>query len=188
MHSTILHYVMVIASMNIVSHFLSQTTGYNLWFVPISGLVALFCFSSIYLSHLLQEKNKRISTLVNAIRLIILIHFVYTMSQIKPSSFHASTVVLCYLTIVLLSIRYYWRMLSKQIPLDRSNFIFNSVILVYFMSSTLFFITTNFLINEALYLVAPFWIGYSCITLCFYLYITHKLWQHGKTQNTSLVG
>lgn len=188
MHSMIWYYVTVIASMNIVSHFLSRTTGYNLWLVPISGLVALFFFSNIYLSHLLKEQNKWFGRMILGIQGMILLHLIYVINQIDPSSFHAQTVVYCYLVIVLLSIRYYWRMLSKEIPLDRSNFIFNSVVLVYFMSSTLFFVTTNFLINESLYLVAPFWIGYSIITLCFYIYITHKLWQHGKTQNTSLVG
>lgn len=175
-------YVCLMAILNALSHW-AGAMGYNLFLMPISGLVTLFLFSRMYLQHFIQEKLRGFRVVMGLVQVGILCYFLYSSGQTQTTHFNALTVVFSYGAVVVLCFQYYIQIFQQRIEFDQGDFIFNAVVLVYFASSALFFITTNFLINEALHLVAPFWVAYGITTLLFYLYLTYKIWQHGLRQS-----
>lgn len=189
LHRWLFYYMAIMAVLNVLSHAFKQVLTYNLFMVPISGLVTLFIFARLYLHHLLPAPQPKTRVIVLLAQVLVWLYLPWSLEAIwTAQQFDASVVVLSYLIIVGLCLRYYWCLLDRAVTLDSSYHLFNGIVLTYFTISVLFFGTSNFLINAALHLVAPFWMVYGISTLLFYLYLTYTIWQHGRTQSTSRVG
>lgn len=180
-HRLLFYYIGITALLNFLSYFFRETITYNLFMVPISGLVTLFIFSWLYLYHLLPSTTHWLRGVVWSIQILIWGWFLWSIEDtLVAQQFDASIVAVAYFIIVVLSLRYYWCMLTQQLPLRHIHHILNGMVLAYFLVSTVFFMTSNFLVNEALYLVAPFWMVYGISTLSFYSYLTYYIWRHGR--------
>jgi len=180
-HRWVFYYISAMAILNGMSHLAPYLFGWSsLYLIPLSGLVTLYIFQKIYLSFLLNLTKPIYRILPQVLSWLIGLYFLYRFNVKDTSQFHTPTVVSSYALIVALCLRYCWEMLTRSGALNRTLFTFNIIVLSYFFISAIFFMTSNFLVNEALYLVAPFWMVYGISTLLFYVYLTYFIWQHRR--------
>lgn len=97
------------------------------------------------------------------------------------NSFQVYGNVLYNLIILSFSLSYFIRVLVRGINPKRHDLILNSTILIYFSFDSVISLSSNFLINEHLDLVAPFWLIRTVLLQLFYLSLIHFSWQIGKT-------
>lgn len=182
----IFYYISAMAILNGVSHFSGYLFNYaSLYLIPISGLVTLYIFQKIYSSFLLDRTKPINRFSPPVLSLLIGLYFLYSFNVEDPAQFHTPTVVSSYSLIVAFCLRYCWETLTESGGLNKDLFSFNIIVLSYFFISTIFFTTSNFLVNEALYLVAPFWMVYGVSTLLFYSYLTYCIWKKKPMSDTS---
>jgi len=161
---------------------------YNLFLLPIYSFVELAIFSIIYLRFFFREKNIVLQSLLLLAHALILLDFLFLCDLFNAKTFYAFSKVVTDITIVLLCLKYYLTILKEETPIDKELFLLNSVFIGYFSINSIIFLSINFLINESLDLVTPFWILNALSALFLYSFLTYMIWLHGKIQKTSPSG
>jgi len=171
----------------LLTTYFMRSTGYNLFLLPIYSFAELAIFSTIYLRFFLKGE-KIIQGLLVLAHALILLDFLFLCDLFNAKTFYAFSKVIADIAIVLLCLRYYWAILKEEMPIDKELLLLNSVFIGYFSINSIIFLSINFLVNESLNLVTPFWILNALSALFLYLFLTYMIWQHGKTPKTSPSG
>lgn len=171
----------------ILTNYIGLYFSSNLFWLPIYSFVELAVFSTIYLRFFLKGE-KIIQGLLVLAHALILLDFLFLCDLFNAKTFYAFSKVIADIAIVLLCLRYYWAILKEEMPIDKELLLLNSVFIGYFSINSIIFLSINFLVNESLDLVTPFWILNALSALFLYLFLTYMIWQHGKTPKTSPSG
>ncbi|MFT5646455.1 MAG: hypothetical protein ACI976_001137 [Aureispira sp.] len=165
-----------------------QSTGYNLFLLPIYSFVELFIFSIIYLRFFLKGEKRILQGLLLLAHGLILLDFLFLCDLFNAKTFYAFSKVVADLSIILLCLRYYWTILKEDTPINKELLLLNSIFVGYFSINSILFLSINFLVNESLDLVTPFWVLNALSALFLYSFLTYMIWQHGRIQKTSPSG
>lgn len=150
----------------------------NIFLLYFSGFVHLLGVILIVDQYYNPEKSK-VRLLLIPIGLILLFQSLYSYTGFY--SFQVYGNVLYNLFILSFSLSYFIRVVLKGIKPQKHDLILNSAILLYFSFDSVISLSSNFLINEHLNLVAPFWLIRTALLQLFYLSLIHFSWQIGKT-------
>lgn len=173
----------------ILVNFMGDYLSYNLFLLPIYSFVELAIFSAIYLRFFLKKgENTVLQGLLLLAHGLIVLDFLFLCDLFNAKTFYAFSKVVADLAIVLLCLRYYWTILKEETPIDKELLLLNSVFIGYFSINSIIFLSINFLVNESIDLVTPFWILNALSALFLYSFLTYMIWQHGKTQKISPSG
>lgn len=172
-------FVWVTAAANVFSMYIKDT-GTNLSVLPVLSLATLLIFSKLYLDEFLKERTLASIGLIGSAVVIICFDVYYSYNGLSVRQFYALGTVACDLCIVIFCLYYFWKSLKGEEALDRELWILNSAFLVYFSISTLLFFSINFLINEALKVVAPFWMLNAFSASFLYSFLSYRIWRYGR--------
>lgn len=177
-------FVWVTAAANVFSMYIKDT-GTNLSVLPILSLATLLIFSKLYWDEFLKERTAALLLLISSAVVIIFFDVYYSYNGLPVRQFYALGTVACDLCIVIFCLYYFWKSLQGEEALDRELWILNSAFLVYFSISTLLFFSINFLINESLKVVAPFWMLNAFSASFLYSFLSYRIWKYGRHQKAS---
>jgi hypothetical protein len=173
----------------ILTNYIGLYFSSNLFWLPIYSLAELAIFSTIYLRFFLKKgENTVLQGLLLLAHGLIVLDFLFLCDLFNAKTFYAFSKVVADLAIILLCLRYYWSILKGEMPIDKELLLLNSVFIGYFSINSIIFLSINFLVNESIDLVIPFWILNALSALFLYLFLTYMIWQHGKIQKTSPSG
>ncbi|WMX14695.1 MULTISPECIES: hypothetical protein [unclassified Aureispira] len=171
----------------LTTYFMSST-GYNLFLLPVYSFAELAIFSTIYLCFFFEEEKSTLRNLLLLAHGLIILDILFLCDLFNAETFYAFSKVVADIAIILLCLRYYWTILKEKTPIDKERLLLNSMFIGYFSINSIIFLSINFLVNESLYLVTPFWMLNALSALLLYSFLTYMIWQHGKTQKTSPYG
>ncbi len=159
-------------------------TKYNLFSIPLLGIIELLFFTWIYERVLLKKRTRLSKYIKIGILLVLLAEFTYTILAKNPASFFSYGKVASNLYIIVFCLMYIHYIFSSSDLLKMNDSIlFNSGVLTYFTFNLLISLSVNFLINEELHIVLYFWMANAIITIIFYLFNIYLLWKNGKNRN-----
>lgn len=173
---------------NGIGLYLTSHTGYNLFLLPIYSFVELFIFSTIYIRFFFREKNIVIQSLLLLAHGLILLDFLFLCDLFNAETFYAFSKVVADIAIVVLCLKYFSNILKEETLINKELLLLNSVFVGYFFINSITFLSANFLVNESLDLVTPFWVLNALSALFLYSFLTYMIWQHGRIQKTSPSG
>lgn len=173
---------------DLLTTYFMNKTGYNLFLLPIYSFAELAIFSTIYLRFFIKKKTFILKGLLALAHGLIILDFLLLCDLFNAKSFYAFSKVIADIAIILLCLRYYRMILKEEAPIDKELLLLNSVFIGYFSINSIIFLSINFLVNESLDLVTPFWVLNALSALFLYLFLTYMIWQHGKIQKTSPSG
>ncbi|MGH1335566.1 MAG: hypothetical protein ACRBFS_05510 [Aureispira sp.] len=157
-------------------------TGTNLSVLPILSLATLLIFTKIYLDEFLQERPPILLVMVISAVIIILFDVYFSYNGLSVRHFYALGTVASDFCIVWFCLYYFWKSLKGEEQLDRELWILSGGFLIYFSICTLLFFSINFLINESLKVVAPFWMLNAFSASFFYSFLSYRMWKYGRFQ------
>lgn len=172
----------------LLTTYLMKSTGYNLFLLPIYSFAELVIFSSIYLRFFLKGENAVLKGLLLLAHGLILLDFLFLCDLFNAETFYAFSKVVADIAIVVLCLKYFSNILKEETPIKKELLLLNSVFIGYFSINSIIFLSINFLVNESLDLVTPFWVLNALSALFLYSFLTYMIWQHGRTQKTSPSG
>jgi hypothetical protein len=172
----------------ILTNYIGLYFSSNLFWLPIYSFAELAIFSIIYLRFFLKGEKVVLQSLLLLAHVLILLDFLFLCDLFKVETFYAFSKVVADISIILLCLRYYWTILKEDSPINKELLLLNSVFIGYFSINSILFLSINFLVNESLDLVTPFWVLNALSALFLYSFLTYMIWQHGKIQKTSPSG
>lgn len=170
--------------LTILTNYIGLYFSSNLFWLPIYSFAELSIFSIIYLRFFLKGEKKVLQLLLLLAQALIVLDFLFLCDLFNAKTFYAFSKVVADVAIVLLCLRYYWTILQEDTPIDKELLLLNSVFIGYFSINTIIFLSINFLVNESLDLVTPFWVLNALNALFLYSFLTYMIWQHGRIQKT----
>ena len=173
---------------DLLTTYFMKSTGYNLFLLPIYSFAELAIFSSIYLRFFLKGENAVLKSLLLLALGLILLDFLFLCDLFNAKTFYAFSKVVADIAIVVLCLKYFSNILKEETPIKKELLLLNSVFIGYFSINSIIFLSINFLVNESLDLVTPFWVLNALSALFLYSFLTYMIWQHGRTQKTSPSG
>jgi hypothetical protein len=138
----------------------------------------------IYLSSFIKEKKVVLQSFLLLAHCLIILDFLFLCDLFNTKTFYAFSKVVADLAIVVLCLKYYSAILKEEVSVNKELLVLNSVFIGYFSINSILFLSINFLVNESLDLVTPFWVLNALSALFLYLFLTYMIWQHGRTQKT----
>lgn len=173
---------------DLLTTYFMKSTGYNLFLLPIYSFAELAIFSSIYLRFFLKGENLVLKGLLLLAHSLILLDFLFLCDLFNAETFYAFSKVVADIAIVILCLKYFSNILKEETPIKKELLLLNSVFIGYFSINSIIFLSINFLVNESLDLVTPFWVLNALSALFLYSFLTYMIWQHGRIQKTSPSG
>jgi len=179
-------FLWITALANLLGFLSVKYTGTNLSMLPALSLATLLVFSKLYLDEFLQERPTSLLVLMTSAVIVIAFDIYFSYNGLSVRHFDALGTVASDLCIVIFCLYYFWKSLQGEEPLNRELWILNSGFLIYFSISTLLFFSSNFLINEALKVVAPFWMINAFSGSFLYTFLSYRIWKYRSAQKHSL--
>ena len=175
-------YLLLGVATDLTGTYFENDSGYNLFLIPIYSLIELSIFSALYYFFFLEQKKRFLLFGIPLMLGFIVLDIFFLCDLFNAKTFYAFGKVISDFTIIGLCFFYYWKVLMGEQAINRELFILNTVFLSYFLINALIFLSINFLINEAFYLVDPFWAANALTALLLYAFLTYMIWQDGKTR------
>lgn len=179
-------FIWITALANVLGLLSIKHTGTNLSILPALSLATLLIFSKLYLDEFLQERAWGLLILIGGAVVIIGFDIYFSYTGLSVRQFYALGTVASDLSIVIFCLYYFWKSLQEEEQLNRELWILNSGFLIYFSISTLLFFSINFLVNESLKVVAPFWMLNAFSASFLYIFLTYRIWKYSSTQKQAL--
>jgi hypothetical protein len=175
----LLFYLSAILLLEGISYYYSEYNSrqLNIFLFHLSGFVHFFFITLCYYYYFDRGK-KLVYILVLSIGFILLL--VNSTAYNGTETFHLYTNVLYNLAVVALSFLYFIGIVINGIRPQKFELFFNSIVLIYFSYDAIISLSSNFLINEHLDLVAPFWLFRTLLLQLFYVSLINFAWQTGK--------
>lgn len=180
----ILLYLILSLVTNELTIYFRENAGYNLFLLPVYSFLELLIFSYLYLTVFIKHQQRWLVYFSILMHLLIALDLAFLTDLFNAETFFAFGKVVSDITIVVFALIYYKNVLEEKQTIEREYLVLNAGFVSYFALNLLIFSSINFLINESLSLVDPFWILNAASTLAFYLFLMYMLWQHGKTRKT----
>lgn len=172
-------YIIAILLLEFISYFYSDyhTTKFNIFLFHLSGFIHFFFIVLIQSSYF--NRKARIKTILFIlIGLLLLIPNLFVYDGVDNFQLYEN--IIYNLLIVSFSFSYFlFMILSGEKPKPLELF-FNSAILVFFTFDAVISLSSNFLVNEHISLVAPIWLFRTFLLQIFYVSIINYSWQTGK--------
>lgn len=178
-------FIWLTAFANLLGFLSIKHMGTNLSILPALSLATLLIFSKLYLDEFLKERAWSLLILILGAITIIGFDIYFSYTGLSVRHFYALGTVASDLCIVIFCLYYFWVSLQGEAPLDRELWILNSGFLIYFSISTLLFFSINFLVNESLKVVAPFWMINAFSASFLYTFLSYRMWKYRKAQKIS---
>lgn len=175
----LLSYLVAILLLEAISYYYSEYTSkrLNIFLFHLSGFVHFSFIALCYLWYFEREKRIKYAVLVGLGFLLLL---VTSSGYDGPANFHLYGNVLYNLAVISFSFSYFMMLILKGIKPPRFELFLNGTILVYFSYDAVISLSSNFLVNEHLNLVAPFWLFRTVLLQLFYVSLINFSWQIGK--------
>jgi hypothetical protein len=171
-------YIFLNLIIGLYARFFPSYISTNLPIIYIIGCINLLFFSTLYEKRSHSTKRTKLSIQFSGIVLSIVSLFLFedvdTLQTYVPAIFNL--IIIGY---VLVSINL---IIVKKQPYPSLYILLDSVILLFFSIDFIIILTSNFLVNEKLDLVAPIWIFRQFVLILFYYTIIYFSWKTGKTQ------
>ena len=162
-------YLITCLSFVFLGEFLGKKLGNNLLLIPIFGVLELGWFSYIYYAH--TQKKIFLYTVIPS--LILLSYELSTIQFHDLQQLNSYTRSVTALSLFLLTLHYaYYLVKNKWQSYNTSFFLFNAVVLVYFIFECLYYLPLHLLITGNREYILLFWFLNSILTLLFYLLTT----------------
>lgn len=179
-------FIWITAFANLLGLLSIKHMGTNLFILPALSLATLLIFSKLYLDEFLQKRPTSLLVLITSAAVVIAFNIYFSYNGLSVRHFHALGTVASDLCIVIFCLYYFWVSLQGEEPLNRELWILNSGFLIYFSISTLLFFSSNFLLNEALKVVAPFWMINAFSASFLYTLLSYRILKYRSAQKHSL--
>jgi len=180
-------YLIVCLCTDVVSRIYGHFYQNNLIFILLFSLTEVGIFSVLYHTCFLEKKNRLLLVLTTIASLYILWE-IDTLRTIQVQQFQSYSKVADSFLIILLAIVYFFEKIGKNVQAELGILRLNSVILIYFALSLVFFLPINFLINVTSDLKFYFWGANLMLTLTFYGFISCEIWKNGLNLKQSHSG
>lgn len=175
----LLSYLVAILLLEAISYYYSEfdSKRLNIFLFHLSGFVHFSFIALCYLWYFEREKRVKYAVLIGLGFVLMLI----TSSAYNGTAdFHMYGNVLYNLAVISFSFSYFMILILKGIKPQRFELFLNGAILVYFSYDAIISLSSNFLVNEHLDLVAPFWLFRTVLLQLFYVSLINFSWQIGK--------
>lgn len=169
---------------DIASRIFMLTIKYNLFLIPIFGLMELFLFSFIYYKYIFRTYNK-IALAVIIVAIVVVVQDLFFREKLfDPSRFNSFGKVVSDLVILFAALLHIFRSMNSSLPFRKDYLILSFVLLFYFSINMLFTVAINFLVNEKMNIVFAFWAINLIFTLLFYIALSLLIWQNGRIRKS----
>lgn len=165
---------------DIASRFAGEVIGNNLIFFVVFSLLELLFFSAFYRKFFF-ERNRMKHVLYTIGASAYILSEVYLLFQVSPEEFQMYSKTLSSFVILLMAIDFLFEVLKKK-EIDSALLKYNSVFIIYFSVSLIFFLPVNFLINVPESFKFYFWCVHLLVTLLLYSFIVIEIWKNGSKQ------
>lgn len=166
--------------LGLYSHF-----KYNLFIIPIFGLLELAVFSTLYYRYILKSKSVPLFLLIILMHLLIIGEIVFVNKLFHQKSFQSFGKVIADSSIIFFCLLYYWQVFKGKIAIHSDISFLNATVIVYYSINVIIFLCVNFLVNENVRIVTAFWIINLISVTLFYIILIYLIWQDGKIRKTS---
>ncbi|MBX2950177.1 MAG: hypothetical protein KF704_12935 [Crocinitomicaceae bacterium] len=165
---------------DIASRFAGALMGNNLIFFVVFSLLELLFFSAFYRKFFFgRNRVKHVLLTVGAA--VYILSEVYLLFQVTPEEFQMYSKTLSSFVILLMAIDFLFEILKKE-QIDPALLKYNSVFIIYFSVSLIFFLPVNFLINVPESFKFYFWCVHLLLTILLYTFILIEIWKNGSKQ------
>lgn len=171
-------YLIIAFTTDMLSRYLALNDN-NLILVPIFGFLELTLFAMIYKTILFKEN--RLFIYIIAICLLFILIDIFTCNPSNVQNFHSYGRVLDGFTITFLSLYFYWKIINTPYKHNKLTQL-NTAIFLFFLLNSIWFLTTNFLVNISYKIIFSLWIINIIAMTIFYSFLSFYLWKNGKTQ------
>lgn len=175
-------YILLAISTDLLTIYFRTYWGYNLFLLPIYSFIELVIFSKLYVSSFIKKEIPILRRLIFFAQALTVLDLMFICNLFHIQTFHAYSKVITDIIVITYCLMYYFKILTGELSFSKELFLLNSSFVYYFSINVLIFLSVNFLINESLYLVTPFWMINALSALFLYNFLTYMIWQHGKSQ------
>ncbi|AUP77371.1 hypothetical protein C1H87_01000 [Flavivirga eckloniae] len=172
-------FICVLLFFELISFYFGKYQASNIFLIPIIGYTNFLFLLQWYTSRMqLITKKLKIALIVFGAVILIFNFLLLTGTR----SFYSYGTMLYNLSIVIFSLLYFNAVIIKKITSTRHSLLLNISILFFFLTDVIISLALNYLINQHLNWVAPFWIFRAILLQLFYISLILYVWNTGKTQ------
>lgn len=164
---------------DIAGRITGHVIGNNLFLIPIFGLVELIIISILYGLYLIPEQRSLVFAIAGA-GSIYIVYECITTDFTNTVEFQSYARPLEAFLIVIFSIIFYIKSLTKEENLNQNLLGLNALILIFFSLNLVLLLPINYLVNTDLQIRFYFWFANQIITLIFYIILIQSIWKNGK--------
>lgn len=180
-NKTLVIYLMGCFFADITSRLAGEFYKNNLIIMVAFSLFELLFFSIFYQVYLFKRK-KIFYTIVTITGCLYIGYELHTLSNLDPKYFQTYSKTYTAFFIIFMGIDYFFEKIQKEYSESLKVIELNSVFVLYFSLNLILFLPVNFLINVNSPAKFYFWFINLLVTLCFYLFLTKKIWKNGLIQ------
>jgi hypothetical protein len=176
--------------LGIITELISKYWGYysslkyNLFLIPIYGLMELMLFSILYYKYIIKTKSKVFLYLILILLGLVLVDLSRIGSMFKASSFQSYGKVIADAGIVVFCLIYYLDVVKGRIKPTFELNLLNAASIIFFSLNLIIFLAINFLVNASYGIVMFFW-NFNLVIVClYYIIIIYLIWRNGKTRKS----
>lgn len=161
-----------------------SSTKYNLFLIPIYGLLELVLFSILYYRYIIRNRSKLYIYFILFLICLIIIDLSRIESMFKASSFQSYGKVIADAGIVVFCLIYYLDVVKGKIKPTFELNLLNAASIIFFSLNLIIFLAINFLVNANYGIVMFFWFFNLTIVCLYYMIIIYLIWRNGKTRKS----
>lgn len=157
---------------------------YNLFLIPIYGLLELVLFSLLYYKYIIKRKSRRFFVIILILLGLTLVDLSRMGDMFKASNFQSYGKVIADAGIVLFCLIYYLDVVKGRIKSTFELNLLNAGSITFFSLNLIIFLAINFLVNAKYNIVMFFW-NFNLFVICsYYIIIIYLIWRNGKTRKS----
>ena len=182
LHKSILVYLFLMFSVDIVCRIIEKYNHTNIIMLPIFSLVELLYFMHLYNRYLLKKPSKILIGLGSIGIIYICVEFLqyFVFNTLNIKQFQPYSKIVDNFIIIVMALVFYYQKINSFNETKWSNFKLNTAILIYFTINAIVFLPFNFIINENIGVRFYIWTINVIIILLFYSYLTFLVWKNGR--------
>lgn len=172
---------------DLLTRFLGSQLLSNLVLVPVYGLFEIIIFTWFF-SQFLSGKARKLIFIISGLIAAYLLYETVISLQTPVDQFQSLGRSASALTIVFFSILLHLQSISQAQERSPLHFWLNALITLYFLVSSVWYLTVNFFVNQPSSTVFYLWLVFALTTPLFYLCLPLVLRKPGKTLKWSAPG
>ena len=186
-YKVLLVYLIVSLCTDVISRIYGHFYRNNLIFILVFSLTEAAIFSILYHNCFFEKRNK-LMLVLSSIAALYMVWEIGTLGTIQVRQFQSYAKVADSFLIIILAITYFFEKIGRNTAAEVEILKLNSIILIYFALTLIFYLPINFLININSDLKFYFWGANLLLTLLFYVFISWEIWKNGLNLKQSPFG